>query len=316
MPTLETTNEQAEINFESKHGKFLKEILAFYIPLLLRLPQLRTDKEFMEATVKAVGDSGVGDVVTKADKWMQGEIKNAIQKLHPNWQFWGEEGEDRNYKLDDSKDYLIINDPIEGTNNFRYRREEQWGSVIAIIKMATQIPVIGIIAQPMAQKIFVGIKNEGALTLTYDHSGDITKIEKMNNIPEKNYFTYNNSPHFEDNLIQQVQKFFALGSIALDKPDIDEIDKSRKTVTVDKVDQRSEIFIDPECGNLEPIIYRGVIMFKINIEIAAAIVIAEELGQIATDVNGNPWSMKICNAIFGRSKEDWNYLKRVYNQTL
>lgn len=300
----------------TEYSSYVNQILKFYIPLLQKAPEWRDDPNLMAEEVKTIGKDGVTDVATQSDFYMQQLVKVEIAKLFPNWQFWGEEGEDRNYKLDYSKDYLIINDPIEGTNNFRYRKEEQWGSVIAIIKMTTQIPVIGIVAQPMTQRIFVGIKNEGAFTLTYDHSGNITKIEKMENIPEKNYFTYNNSPHFEDNLIQQVQKFFALGSIELDKPNIDKIDKSRKTVTIDKVDQRSEIFIDPECGNLEPIIYRGAIMFKINIEIAAAIVIAEELGQIATDVNGNPWSMKIRIAIFGRSKEDWNYLKRVYNQTL
>lgn len=305
-----------EFPSESKYSLFVHKILKFYIKLLLKVPKWRDDPKLMVEEVKATGEGGITDVSTQADYYMQQLVKEEIVRLFPNWQFWGEEGEDMNYELDVSKDYLVINDPIEGTNNFRYRREEQWGSVLAVVEMKSQTPVIGIVAQPMAKRIFVGIKNEGAHVITYDSFGNMTDIKEMKNVPEKNYFTYNNSPHFSKNLLKQVQKLFALGTIALDDSNAAEIDRSRKVVTIDKVGKRSEVFVDPECGNLEPIVYRGVIMFKIDIDIAAAMVIAQELGQKATDVNGNSWSMKIRNAIFGRSEEDWHYLKEVYDKTL
>ena len=299
----------------TKYGRYTRNVLAFYIPLLARLPSLREDDKFMEQDVKATGQAGVDDVVTKADIWMQGEIKNHIRQAYPGWQFWGEEGDDSNKQLDTSKEYLFITDPIEGTNNFRFFKDEYWGSVVALVDMPTQKPVIGIIAQPIKKRLFVGIKNEGAFVVSYNDNGEITNTTRMNNQPEYDFFTYNNSPHFEPHLLKQVDRFFGLGKVQPDTEGADELDRSRKDVLL-PYDKKQVKFVDVECGALEPVLFCGVIMFKTNIEMAAVFAIAPEIGAIVADSEGKPWSIETNTLIFGRNKKDWQYLKDIYDKTL
>src|SRR3989344_1654109 len=103
----------------SEYGKYALEILSFFVPMALQLPKLREDTSFMTVTVKATGVSGIQDVVTEADKFIQQQLKEKVAKFHPDLQFWGEEGEDNISSLDTSKSFLFITDSIEGTNNFR-----------------------------------------------------------------------------------------------------------------------------------------------------------------------------------------------------
>jgi len=304
-----------QISSKTKFGKYTSDILSFFIPLLVRLPGLRKDAQFMEQEIKAAGQEGIDDVVTKSDIWMQNEIKNHIQGMYSNWQFWGEEGEDKNKKLDTTKEYLFITDPIEGTNNFRFFKDEYWGSVVALVDMATQKPVIGVIAQPIKRRIFIAIENEGAVIVTYDDSGVVKDTKPMTNTPEYDFFTYNNSPHFEPRLVEQVKRFFSLGEVQKSKVDDDGLEKSRKTVILPFKDEKAT-FVDVECGALEPMLFRGVIMFKINIEMAAVFVIAKEIGAVVTDTVGNSWSIGFNSLIFGRNKEEWQYLKDIYDKTV
>lgn len=300
---------------QTKYGKYTRDVLAIYIPLLASLPGLRNNKKFMEQNIKATGQAGVDDVVTKADVWMQSEIKNHIRQAYPNWQFWGEEGDDSNKQLDTSKEYLFITDPIEGTNNFRFFRDEYWGSVVALVDMQSQEPVIGLIARPTKQRLFVGIKNEGAFVVSYDDNGGIISTTRMNNQPEYDFFTYNNSPHFEPTLLNQVDRFFGLGKVQPDVEGADKLDQSRKDVLL-PYDKEQVKFVDVECGALEPMLFRGVIMFKTNIEMAAVFAIAPEIGATVTDSEGKPWSIKTNTLIFGRNKKEWQYLKDIYDKTL
>ncbi len=302
------------INFETKLGRYVKDIFSVHISLLIRLPSLRDDENFMKQETKAIGQSGIDDVVTKADLWMQSELKNHIQGLHPDWQFWGEEEGDSKKEIDTSKKLLFVTDPIEGTNNFRYFKDEYWGSVISVVDIATQEPLIGIVAQPIKKRLFVGIKNEGAFVVHYNDSGEITKTESLTNSPEYNFFTYNNSPHFAPHLIKQVKRFFKRGEVQPNKEGADQLDRSRKDVML-PFGKNQIKFMDVECGAIEPMLFRGVIMFWTNVEMAAIFVIAKEIGAIVTDANGKGWSMNLNSLIFGRSKEDWKYLKGLYDKT-
>lgn len=124
--------------YQGVYGSYLKEILSFYVPLLLQIPKLRDDPSYMKETIKAVGNSGITDVATQADIYVQQEIKKEVTLLHQDWQFWGEEGDDNINEYDISKKFLFITDPIEGTNNFRYKKDNYWGSVVALVDIVSK----------------------------------------------------------------------------------------------------------------------------------------------------------------------------------
>ncbi len=303
-----------KMDFETTLGGYVEDIFSVYIPLLIRLPALRGDENFMQIETKTKGESGIDDVVTNADLWMQSELKKHIQHLYPNWQFWGEEHEASGKEVVTTKGLLFVVDPIEGTNNFRFFKDAFWGSVVSVVDITTQDPLIGIIAQPIKKMLFVGIKGEGAFKIYYDDSGSVTKIESLTNSPEYDFFTYNNSPHFASHLVAQVKNFFRLGKIQPDRPELDQLELSRKEVLLPYKDNHVK-FVDVECGAIEPMLFRGVIMFKTNIEMAAVFVVAKEIDAIVTDANGKGWSMDLDSLIFARTKEDWEYLKSLYDRT-
>lgn len=286
----------------TEYGKFAKEILSFFVPLALKLPKLREDPVFMTVTVKATGVSGVQDVVTEADKFMQKKLKEEVEELHPDWQFWGEEGEDNISAFDSSKQFLFITDPIEGTNNFRAKKDNLWGSVVALVDK--EEPVIGIVAHPATKTFYLGVKSQGAYILRYNEDGQILAVNPMSSKPEDDRFTYNNSPHFSSELSEIAERFLSLGQVQPILDDASDLDKSRKTVVI-----KDNIFIDPESGALEVIKNRGTIYFKTSNEMAAVFVILGEIGGIVTDAEGKPWSLGINSLISARNKEDYDYLK-------
>jgi len=298
----------------TEYGKFAKEILDFFVPLALQLPKLREEPSFMTATVKAIGASGVQDVVTKADKFMQKRLKEEVSKLYPDWQFWGEEGEDNIFSFDSSKSFLFITDPIEGTNNFRARKDNDWGSVVALVDIKKGEPVIGIVAHPMTKKFYVGIKGQGAYLLRYNEDGQIVSVNPMNNKPEDERFTYNNSPQFSDQCRKDAERFVSLGEVQPDQVGATPLDKSRKVVSIKDANGKSELFIDLESGVLEVIRNKGTIYFHTSNEMAAVFVILKEIGGIVTDGNGKPWSLGINSLISARNKEDYDYLKSLSDQ--
>ena len=290
----------------SERGRFAQQILSFYVPLAMRLPTLRENPSIMEAHVKAVGQNGITDVVTGADKYMQQQIKDAAKEIHPEWQFWGEEGEDNISQYDPNKPFLLITDPIEGTNNFRANIDDQWGSVIALVDSKTQEPVVGIVAHPTKKLFYLGVKGEGAYKLQYGENGDLLVSAPLQSEPEPGYqqFTYNASPHFSPELIQIVNNFLAMGHVQPDREGATDLEKSRKTVQVSDL-----IFIDPESGALEAVRNRGTIYFKTSNEMAAVFVILGEVGGKVTDADGKPWTLGINTLISARTIDDYNYLK-------
>jgi len=287
----------------SELGKYAEQILDFYLPLVAKLPLLRDDPRFLQENIKATGESGITDVATKADIVMQNEIREQVSKHFPSWQFWGEEGE-MSKKVE--REFLFVCDPIEGTNNFKYGKDEMWGSVVAVVRDGR--PVLGVVVQPSQRRAFLGIRRGGSYCVKYDEDGSVESIESVDE-PEHSEFTYNNSPHFEERYLLQVQQFFSRGKLLPGEGD--ELDQSRKSVVMED----GVKFVDVECGALEPFLFRGGIMFKTNIELAAVFVILGELGGKVTDGNGELWSPDISSLVFARSEEDWNYLKNIYDTT-
>jgi len=133
----------------------------------------------------------------------------------------------------------------------------------------------------------------------------------MSKDPEFPEFTYNASPHFEPNLVQQVDRFLVQGTIQPDEPNADELEKSRKRVVL----PNGTIFTDPESGALEAIRNRGTIYFKTSNEMAAVFVIINELGGKVTDGEGKPWTLGISTLLTARNEQDYKYLINIYNQT-
>ncbi|MFH1276744.1 MAG: inositol monophosphatase family protein [Candidatus Woesearchaeota archaeon] len=299
---------------QSDYAKYVVDILDFYVPLVLQLPKLRDNPQLMKETVKARSASGVTDVATQADEYVQEKIKEEVLQRHLDWQFWGEEGSDNVSEYDSTKTILVVNDPIEGTNNFKHHKDNQWGSVIGLVDVNTRKPIAGIIAHPIERTFYVGVKDVGAFELKYDEKGVLVKFNRMKAEPEFDEFTYNNSPHFEDNLVAQVEKFYGLGEVQPLSRDADELERSRREVHINR-NGDDYIFVDPESGALEAVRYRGTICFKTSNEMAAVFPIIEELGGKVTDGNGNSWSLGINTLIAGRNAKDYELLKEVYNQT-
>jgi len=316
--SLEST--QLPQSFESLIGKEpyggqLKDVIDIFMPLALALPRLRDDPNMMKETVKATSDSGITDVATSADVYMQSELKAKVTTNHPDWQFWGEEGDDRISDFDETKQYLFITDPIEGTNNFKAHKDGLWGSVVALVDISSREPVIGIVADPVNRRAYIGMKGSGAFIIDYAEDGSIALFSEMPKQPEANEFTYNNSPHFEPLFVEQIQRFFTLGIIQPDNPEADELDKSRKHMIIHSNGINTD-FVDPESGALEAIRNRGTIYFKTSNEMAAVFVILGELGGKVTDGNGNLWSLGINTLLSAREPQDHEYLSNVFNGVL
>jgi fructose-1,6-bisphosphatase/inositol monophosphatase family enzyme len=294
------------VSINSKLSQIAKSVLDFYIPIALEIPSLRDNPELMIFEVKAENSEGVQDIATQADKYVQAEIK---KQLPENWQFWGEEGADNVTEFDESKEFILITDPIEGTNNFRAKLDNQWGSVVSIVDIKTKEPVIGIVAHPTEMTFYLGIIGSGAFKLTI--KDDILQHSKLTSEPEAgyDYFTYNNSPHFNEELSNRVSNFLAKGAVQ-DMVTEDKLLASRKKLTIE--DHRFE---DPESGALEVVRNKGTIYFKTSNEMSACFVILKELGGYITDGNGIDWTLGISTLISARTKEDYEFLKELYDRS-
>lgn len=299
------------------YEKYALELYMLFAPLALRLPLLRDDPTLMEAHVKAVGKNGITDVVTGADTYMQEKIKEEVAKIHPEWQFWGEEGEDKTVTYKKDSPFMVITDPIEGTNNFRARLDDQWGSVIALVDTKTKEPVVGIVAHPVKRIFYFGIKGGGAYILAYNENNELSLTNKLSSAPMYGYedFTYNASPHFSEALTNQVDRFLAKGKEKKQQKGATDLEKSRKSLTMKGPDGNIVTFVDPESGALEAVRNRGTIYFKTSNEMAAVFVILGEIGGKVTDGDGKPWTLGIHTLIAARTKEDYTFLKKLYDAT-
>lgn len=292
---------------QPRYADCLNELLNIYLPLLIELPNLRERPEMMAEHIKATSPNSITDVATQADLYAQTQVKLGITGL--GWQFWGEEGEDGKLSvLDPLYPFTVIMDPIEGTNNFRWRIDEHWGSVLALVDNQSQEPVVGIVAHPVTKRLYIGIKSAGAYEAEYDKQGTIISFEKMSQQPQQAVFTYNNSPHFDDVERDQIDRFMSLGEI------ISQDDYRRATLGIP--DKDGELFYDYESGALEAIQARGSLFFKTDIEMAAVFVILKELGGYVSDAEGNPWKMGIHTLIAARTKQDYDFLKGIYDKVI
>jgi len=98
---------------------------------------------------KGVAKDGAFDPVTAADRGAEAAIRRAISANYPSHGVIGEEyGEDR-----PEADFVWVLDPIDGTRGF-IAGVPLWTTLIALRFQGR--PVVGLIAQPYLDEIFVG----------------------------------------------------------------------------------------------------------------------------------------------------------------
>lgn len=131
---------------------------------------IRTAKELAIRAVKKAGQAvkenfdklnqihekdQYGDVVTAVDYVAENIILSEITKLFPDHQIVSEEfGNNRK-----SSDWLWMIDPLDGTNNYAINLPIFSSSITLMYRSE---PVLGVIYEPMVDRIYVSSKQEGA----------------------------------------------------------------------------------------------------------------------------------------------------------
>lgn len=94
-------------------------------------------------------------LVTAADIDAENYMRFVIEKQFPDH---GIQGEELGIKKGESEYYWVL-DPIDGTNNFAMGKPI-FGTLIALYK--NDIPIFGLIYQPVLNEMFIGIKGNGS----------------------------------------------------------------------------------------------------------------------------------------------------------
>lgn len=102
---------------------------------------------------------GEGDVVTNIDKIISDFLARRFKEKYPDYGFLDEEreGDDRF-----TKDFCIVTDPLDGTND--YIEGFRGFSIIGGLLYRLE-PVLGVVYQPQNDEIVYAIKGEGAYSL-------------------------------------------------------------------------------------------------------------------------------------------------------
>jgi len=96
-----------------------------------------------------------GDVVTEVDHMAEAIILKGLQSTFPSHQIHSEEAGDNGK----SSDWLWLIDPLDGTNNFAISLPVFTTSITLMYKRE---PVLGIVYEPMTDRLFEASINEGA----------------------------------------------------------------------------------------------------------------------------------------------------------
>lgn len=103
-----------------------------------------------------VSTKGINDFVTSVDKEAEATITYQIRKSYPDHTIIGEEdGENRG----ESKDYVWIVDPLDGTNNFVRGIPHFAVSIALQYKGVTEVAVI---YDPVREELFSAVRGKGA----------------------------------------------------------------------------------------------------------------------------------------------------------
>lgn len=112
----------------------------------------KADRSNIGITDKA----GKANFVTKYDCLVQNVVKEKLLEVLPEADFLGEEEDS---KVDESKEYIFIVDPIDGTTNFI---KDYHMSCISIGLIKNGKRFLGVVYNPYLNEVFSAVKGEGA----------------------------------------------------------------------------------------------------------------------------------------------------------
>ncbi len=100
--------------------------------------------------------------VTRADKWADNFIGEALKRITPHIPVMSEESDETLYDVRKNyKQYWCV-DPLDGTKEFVARTNE---FTINIALMENNRPVLGVLAVPYFDKMYFAVKGEGAFLM-------------------------------------------------------------------------------------------------------------------------------------------------------
>ena len=106
--------------------------------------------------VNRIKEKGAYDFVTAVDEAVQQFMSQELQKLYPNIQFLGEEGDNADVDLNG---LLWVLDPVDGTTNLIH---DYKNSAISLALMENREPIAGIIYDPYLDEMYWAKKGEGS----------------------------------------------------------------------------------------------------------------------------------------------------------
>lgn len=204
--------------------------------------------------------SHAGDLVTEADKESESVIISKINAHYPTHAILAEESGAIGKK---QSEYLWVIDPVDGTTNYAH----QYPFVsISIGLMHNQIPIVGVVYNPIYEELFVAAKGEGAF-----FNGRPIRVSQVNRLSKSllaTGFPYNrretkdnNYPEFY-HLTSVSQGVRRQGSAALDLANV-------------------------ACGRLDGFWEQGLQPW----DSLAGIVLIEEAGGRITNYKGEPFDI-------------------------
>jgi len=163
--------------------------------------------------LKHIQKKGMIDLLTEADLASEKAIKQIIQKQFPDHGIIAEESGISKSETP----YQWIIDPLDGTTNYAHQIPIFAVSIAFVID---QKPVVGVVFNPVAQDLFVAVKDKGA---TYNnHPMSVTDTKKLSDSVLVTGFPYNLCEIIDplmtrfSSCLQASQAVRRLGAAALD----------------------------------------------------------------------------------------------------
>lgn len=203
------------------------------------------------------------DFVTEYDKSAEKLITDRLTTTFPTHSLVGEEGASKA----GISDYLWYIDPLDGTNNFAH------GLPVFCVSLAlyeNDLPVIGIIYQPVLDECFTAIAGHGAFLecrgkrsrLAVSTTDNLTQSIVATGFPYDHQWSAHNNVAQFGAMLPQVQGIRRAGSAALDLAYV-------------------------AAGRLD-----GYWEFKLHSwDVAAGILLVQEAGGVVTHVDGSPYQI-------------------------
>jgi myo-inositol-1(or 4)-monophosphatase len=203
---------------------------------------------------------GKNDWVTNVDIQAEKMIKSNLQKNFPEYGFNGEESK----KIDSKSKYEWVVDPIDSTDNF-IRQLPHFTVAIALLKNSK--PIVGVIYDPLTDKLFYAQKGKGAFC--NDKQIHVSKTKKLSealffSIPgNREDDDFDEGMRVYEKLLRLHTSMKSWGSVALEIAYV-------------------------ASGNAEAAVY----IFSDPYSMPAAKIILEEAGGIMTNIQGESWDQK------------------------